>query len=86
MHVRSTRLVDSAEATAIDEEMMKEDIPAESIYYHEGGGLFPKDVEQHMDVLPEVTESTTEIRIDDGQVGDHGVLLSEDQDDLRQLI
>ena len=44
VHVQSTRLVDSAKADAIDEEMMKEDIPAEFYYYHEGGELFAEDV------------------------------------------
>ena len=42
VHGRSKRLVDSEEAAAIDEEMMKEDISAESIYYHEGCELFAK--------------------------------------------
>ena len=39
-----------------------------------------------MAVLPEITVSTTEITIDDVQVGDPGVPLTEDQEDLRQLI
>uniref|UniRef100_M4BKS0 Uncharacterized protein n=1 Tax=Hyaloperonospora arabidopsidis (strain Emoy2) TaxID=559515 RepID=M4BKS0_HYAAE len=66
----STRLVDSAEAAAIDEEMLQEDIPAATIYYHEGDELFAEDVDHHMAVLPEVTTSTTDITIDDVQVGD----------------
>ena len=48
--------------------------------------LFAENVEQHMAVLPEVTTSTTEVTIDDVQVGDPGIPLSENQEDLRQLI
>ena len=65
---------------------MKEDVPAASICYHEGGELFEKDLEQHMAVLPEVTTSGTEITIDVVQVGDAGVPLSKDQEDFRQVI
>ena len=75
MHGRPTRLVDSPDDAAIDEDMMKEDMPAASIYYHEGGELFAEDVEQQMAVLPEV-------KIEDVQVGDPGIPLSEDQEDL----
>uniref|UniRef100_M4BNF5 Uncharacterized protein n=1 Tax=Hyaloperonospora arabidopsidis (strain Emoy2) TaxID=559515 RepID=M4BNF5_HYAAE len=75
VHSRSTRLVDSAEAATIDEEMMREDLPAAAIYHHEGGELFKKYVEQNMAVLPELTTSTTEITIDDVQVGYLGVPL-----------
>ena len=70
MHGRPTRLVDSPDDAAIDEDMMKEDMPAASIHYHEGGELSAEDVEQYMAVLPEVTTSTTEITIDYVQVGD----------------
>ena len=65
---------------------MGNDAPDESTYYHEEGELFAEDVEQHMAVLPEVTTSTTEITIDDVQVGDPGVPSTEDQEDLRRLI
>ena len=76
----------TAEAAAIDEEMMKEDIPAAAMHHHEGGKLFAEDVEQHMAVLLELTTSTTAITIDDVQVGNPGIPLSEDQEVLRQLI
>ena len=49
------------------------------MYYYEGGELFAKDVEGHLAVLPEVATST-EITIDDVQVGDPGVPISEDQE------
>ena len=39
-----------------------------------------------MAVLPEVVSSTAEITIDDIQVGDPGIPLSQDQEKLRQLI
>ena len=42
VHGRSTRLVDSADADAIDEEMMKEDMLTASIYYYEGGKVLRK--------------------------------------------
>ena len=54
--------------------------------YHERGELFAEDVEQHLAVLPEVAASSTEMTIDDAQVGDPGVPLTEDQERLRQLI
>ena len=86
MHNQSTRLNDDAESATIDNEVTEDDTPDESIYYHEGGELFAEDVEQHIAVMPEVTTSTTEITIDDVQVGDPGIPLTGDQEDLRQLI
>ena len=55
------------------------------MYYHEGGELFADDVELNMAVLPEVATSSTAITIDDVQVGDPGIPLTEDQERLRQL-
>ena len=86
MQSQSTRLNDEVKAVTIDGELIENDVPGESTYYHEGGELFAEDVEQHMAVLPEVTTSTTEITIDDVPVGDPGVPLTEDQEDLRRLI
>ena len=57
-----------------------------SIFYHESGELYAEDVDQHMAVLPEVVSSTAEITIDDIQVGDPGIPLTQDQEKLRQLI
>ena len=39
-----------------------------------------------MAVLPEIVSSTAEITIDEIQVGDPGIPLSQDQEKLRQLI
>ena len=86
MHSQSTRLDDDVKAVTIDGELIENDVPDESTYYYEGGELFAEDVEQHMAVLPVVTTSTTEITIDDVQVGDPGIPLTEDQEDLRRLI
>ena len=57
-----------------------------SIYHHDSGDLFAEDVDQHMAVLPEVITPTAEVTMDDIQVGDPGVPLTEDQEKLRQLI
>ena len=56
------------------------------VYYYKGGELFAEDVEQHLEVPPEVAKSSTEITIDDVQVGDPVVPLTDDQERLRQLI
>ena len=61
-------------------------IPETSTYYHDSGDLFAEDVEQHMAVLPELAASTTEVTINDIQVGDPGVPLTGDQEKLRLLI
>ena len=86
VHSQSTRLDDDVKDVTIDGELIENDVPDESTYYHEGGELFAEDVEQHMAVLPEHTTSTTEITIDDVQVGDPGIPLTEDKEDLRRLI
>ena len=56
-----------------------------SLYQHTGGKLFAEDVKQHLDVLPEVAKSSTEITIDDVYVGDLDVLLTEKSKKLQQL-
>ena len=69
-----------------------EDDPAEggptksAAYRHDAGDLYAEDVDQHMALLPEITASTEQVTIDDIQVGDPGVPLTEDQEKLRQLI
>uniref|UniRef100_A0AAV1V540 Reverse transcriptase n=1 Tax=Peronospora matthiolae TaxID=2874970 RepID=A0AAV1V540_9STRA len=83
---QSTRLDDDVKAITIDGEVIENDIPDESTHYQEGGELFAEDVKQHMAVLPEVTIPTTEMTMDDIQVGDPGITLTEDQEDLRQLL
>lgn len=57
-----------------------------SIYYRESGELYAEDVDQHMAVLPEIVSPTAEITIDEIQVGEPGIPLTEDQDSMRQLI
>ena len=47
--------------------------------------LFVEDVKQHLDVLPEVAKSSTEITIDDVYVGDLDVLSTEKTNKLQQL-
>ena len=72
--------------TRIDERMKKEEVPYETIYYHDGGELFAEDVDQHMAVLLGVGTPKQEITIDDIQVGDPGVPRTDDQDKVRQAI
>ena len=55
-------------------------------YRHESGDLYAEDVDQHMTVLTDIGMPTAEIIIDDIQVGDPGVRLTEDQARMRQLI
>uniref|UniRef100_A0AAV1TXE2 Uncharacterized protein n=2 Tax=Peronospora matthiolae TaxID=2874970 RepID=A0AAV1TXE2_9STRA len=54
-------------------------------YRHDGGDLFAEDVDQHMALLPEIIAPTKEVAIDDIQVGDPGVPLTDDQEKQRQL-
>ena len=55
-------------------------------YRKESGELYAEDVDQHMEVLPYVGMPTAEVVIDNIQVGDPDVPLTEDQERLRQLI
>ena len=57
-----------------------------STYRHVSGELYAEDVDQHMAVLPDIVTSTAEVAIDDIQVGDPDVPLTDDQERLRQLI
>ncbi|KAE8909731.1 hypothetical protein PF005_g22220 [Phytophthora fragariae] len=58
----------------------------EQVCYHEGGDLRAEDVELEMAVLPEVTQSTEDVTIEDVQVGDPTVNSAEEIDRLRRLI
>ncbi|KAE9082583.1 hypothetical protein PF010_g21532 [Phytophthora fragariae] len=58
----------------------------EQVCYHEGGDLRAEEVESGMAVLPEVTQSTEDVTIEDIQVGDPTVNSSEEINRLRQLI
>ena len=86
VHGQSTLSDADPGTVTIDDKTMRNTTSDDSTYYHEGGELFAEDVEQHMAVLPEVTASKTEITIDDIQVGDPGIPLTADQEDLRRLI
>ena len=57
-----------------------------AVYYHESGVLFAEDIEQHLEVLLEISTATDEVTIDDIQIGDHNVPLTTDQQRLRSLI
>ena len=56
------------------------------MYYHASGELFAEDVDHHMAVLPIVVTPTQEITIDDIQVGDPGIPITDDRGKLRQMI
>ena len=55
-------------------------------YRHESGELYAEDVDQHMAVLHDIVTPTTEVAINDIQVGNPDVPLNDDQERLRQLI
>ena len=52
-----------------------EEEPDVSTYCHESSQLYAEDVDQHMAVLPDIATPTSEVRIDDIQVGDPDVPL-----------
>ena len=54
--------------------------------WHESKELYAEDVDQHMAVLTDIVMPTAGITIDDVQVGDPDVPLTDDQERLRQLI
>ncbi|KAE9336528.1 hypothetical protein PF008_g12971 [Phytophthora fragariae] len=58
----------------------------EQVCYHEGGDLRAEEVEMEMAVLPEVTQSTEDVTLEDIQVGDPAVNTAEEIDRLRRLI
>ncbi|KAE8985338.1 hypothetical protein PR001_g16862 [Phytophthora rubi] len=58
----------------------------EQVCYHEGGDLRAEEVEMEMAILPEVTQSTEEVTLEDIQVGDPAVNTAEEIDRLRRLI
>ena len=55
-------------------------------YCHKSGELFAEDVEQHMAVLPEIKTSTAQVTINNIQVIELGIPLTDDQEKLRQMI
>ncbi|KAE9295905.1 hypothetical protein PR003_g23887 [Phytophthora rubi] len=58
----------------------------EEVCYHEGGDLRAEDVELEVAVLPDVTQSTEDVTIEDIQVGDPTINSAEEIDRLRRLI
>ena len=69
-----------------DEVVTIDILPKESTQYHESEKLFAEGVNQHMAFLPGAILTTTEIKIEDIQVGEPGVPLTDDKEKLRQLI
>ena len=63
-----------------------EEEPDVSTYRHESGKLYVENVNQHMAVLTDIAMPTSEVTIDDIQVGDPDVPRTDDQEQLRQLI
>uniref|UniRef100_A0AAV1T816 Reverse transcriptase n=1 Tax=Peronospora matthiolae TaxID=2874970 RepID=A0AAV1T816_9STRA len=74
------------DCTKTDEETTKDELTPSPMYHHDAGELFAEDVDQHLAVLPEVVTPTQDITIDDIQVGDPGIPITEDQEKLRQMI
>ena len=66
-----------------------EEYPAEggptksSVYRHDAGNLYAEDVDQHMALLSEITVPMEKVAIEDIQVGDPGVPLTDDQEKLK---
>ncbi|KAE8957496.1 hypothetical protein PR001_g31352, partial [Phytophthora rubi] len=58
----------------------------EQVCYREGGDLRAEEVEMEMAVLPEVTQSTEEVTLENIHVGDPAVNTAEEIDRLRRLI
>ena len=80
------RLAAKSDANTIGNGPKDEGILDASVYYQESGELFAENNNHHMAVLPEIVTSTAEVSIDDIQVGDPGVPLTDDQEKLRLLI
>ena len=79
-HGQSDMVTKETDPVEMDGDVLKVDQVELPIYRHKNGDLYAEDVDQHMAMLPEVTECTTEITIDDIQVGDPGVPLTDDQE------
>ncbi|POM68183.1 Hypothetical protein PHPALM_15687, partial [Phytophthora palmivora] len=58
----------------------------EEVRIKEGGTLFAEDVEDQMAVLPEVTVTTEEVKIEDLQIGDAEINTQEEIDRLMRII
>ncbi|OWY94524.1 hypothetical protein PHMEG_00035713, partial [Phytophthora megakarya] len=71
--------------TQVEPKEEADDDMDEAVCYHEGGDIFPEDIENNMAVLPEVEATTKEITIDDIQVDDPHAT-SEERERLRRII
>ncbi|KAE8997848.1 hypothetical protein PR001_g19478 [Phytophthora rubi] len=69
--------------TAVEVAVPTED---EQVCYHKGGDLRAEEVDLEMAVLPEVTQSTEYVTLEDIQVGDPTVNSAEEIDRLRRMI
>ena len=69
--------VKTDEDTCLEDDRIEEE-PDVSTYRHESGELYAEDVYQHMAVLPDIVLPTAEVTIDNIQVGDPDVPLSDD--------
>ena len=63
-----------------------EEEPDVSTHRHESGKLYAEDVDPHMAVLPDMVMPTSEVTIDDIQVYDPALPLTDDHERLRHLI
>ncbi|POM65604.1 LOW QUALITY PROTEIN: Reverse transcriptase [Phytophthora palmivora] len=68
-------------ATDIGDPMMDDEVCIK-----EGGSLFAEDVEDQMAVLPEITATTEEVKIEDLQIGDANINTQEEIKRLVQII
>ena len=85
-HGQSEMVTKETDPVKMDGDVLKVEQVDVHTYRHKNDDMYAEDVDQHMAVLPEVTACTTEMTIDDIQVGDPGVPLTDDQERLRQLI
>ena len=82
---RSKQEARSSPDVRIDEEPCPEEdrIAGEldvATYCHESEELYAEDVDQHMAVLPDIVMPTAEVTVDDIQVGDLNVPLTDDKE------
>ncbi|OWY90294.1 reverse transcriptase, partial [Phytophthora megakarya] len=71
--------------TQVEPKEEADDDMDDAVCYHEGGDIFPEDIENNMAVLPEVEATTKEVTIDDIQVDDPHAT-PEERERLRRII
>ena len=79
---KSDRLVEVKDIGVIGEERTEADWPSASTYHIESGEMYAEDIDQHMEILPEVVTPPAEISLEDIQVGEPGDPLSNDREKL----